>query len=227
MRVFFLFLLILNGLIGGWFYLQPVKNNLAVEPMDDNINALVLINEVNGQKKIKKALVAVKPVAIKEGVELDQQSVKSCHTLGPFKDERILKQARKQLAEQVRDIDVRKREESQRHRYWVYLPTMSSRAKAIEQSKQLAKYKISDYYIVHSGDKRNAISLGHFKEKKHADHRVNQLKKHDLEAEMEVIFRHLDVFWLDYSTVKNNASNDEMVSEFMVDGVTRLDRSCK
>jgi len=226
MRVLFLFLLIVNGLMGGWFYLQPVKNDLAIKPVAENINSLVLLNEVGAQKESDKSTETAAPAKVKAGLSEKKESAGLCFTLGPFKDEIILKQARKQLAEQVQNINVRKREESQRHRYWVYLPALSSRGRAIEQSKQLAQIKINDYYIVHNGEKKNAISLGHFREKKHADHRIKQLKKQGFDAEMEVIFRRIDVFWLDYSVKENNALNDGLISNYLIDGVTRLDRSC-
>jgi len=224
MKVFFLFLFIINILIALWFYSQPVKNNTLARPLPDNLDSLILLSEENAQHEAAKPIAAV-DVGVKT-MSTDKADIQ-CYTLGPFKDEIRLKQASKHLAEQVLSIDVRKREESQRHRYWVYLPVMPSRVSAIEKSKQLAQAKISDYYIVRSGDKKNAISLGHYKEKQHADRRVSRLKKQGFGTEMEVIFRQINIFWIDYSIDDSKALSREVISEYLVDGVTRLHRNCQ
>ena len=223
MRVFVIFLLIINILIGAWFYMQPVKDNLPSRSMPERLKSLTLLSEVSVQYEAGQSIVASGRVAEEEkSVDKLDEPIMRCFTLGPFKDEMALKQASEQLAEWALDMNVRKREESERHRYWVYLPAMSSRAKAINKSKRLGKAKIKDYYIVHSGDKKNAISLGHFKEKKHADHRVSRLKRHGFDTKMEVIFRKFDVFWLDYGI----EGGGKLSAEYLIDGVTRLDRSC-
>ena len=226
MRVFFLFLLIINALIGAWIYLQPVKNHSTVKSMSSKINLLVLLSEAGVPKKTQELIATADPVKSVEKLNIDNKHSSMCYTLGPFKDESMLKQARKLLAEQVQNINVRKREESQQHRYWVYLPVMPSRTQAIKQSMLLAQNEISDYYIVGGGKKKNAISLGHFKEKKHADHRIIQLKKKGFDTEMEVIFRRFDVFWLDFSVKPNNTLSDDVISGYQADRVTLLDRSC-
>jgi len=226
MRVFVLFLFIINLLIGAWIYMQPVKTNLPSMSMPGDLESLVLLSEANVQQEEDQSAVISEHVKTEENKDVAVKVVMMCFTLGPFKDEVLLMQARERLSEQAVNMNVRKREESERHRYWVYLPAMSSRARAREKSKRLAQAKIKDYYIVHSGDKKNAISLGHFKEKKHADHRISRLKRHGFDTKMEVIFRQLDVFWLDYGLEESMEEADELIAEYLVDGVTRLDRSC-
>jgi hypothetical protein len=224
MRVFFLFLFIINLLIAFWFYSQPAINNSPPRPMPDDLDRLILLGEGNTRHVAAAAPLTAakeKPVKVRE---VNAPTVQ-CYTLGPFKDEIKLQQASAQLAGQVLNINVRKREESQRHRYWVYLPVMPSRASAIDKSKKLAQARISDYYIVRSGAKKNAISMGHYKEKQHADRRVSRLKKQGFAIEMEVIFRQINIFWLDYS-IDGSKRLSGGGGEYLPDGVTRLYRSC-
>lgn len=232
MRVFFLFLLIINVLIGIWFYTQPVKNHLAIKPLPENLQRIEMLHEDSVKPQAKSTASIAKQVVVEASADTisadsTNKSGMVCSTLGPFKDEAILKQAQKQLHGQVLNISVRKREENQRHRYWVYMPVMASRAIAIEASKRLAQAKIGDYYRVRSGEKKNAISLGHYREKSHAERRVSNLKKAGFDTEVEVIFRKIDVFWLDYSIDESKDFDAEAVNEYLVDGVTRLDRNCK
>ena len=224
MRMLFVGLLIVNAMIASWFYFQDKNNDQMILPMAEDLEQLVLLTEIKQKHAVTQGAVVDTSSADVEVSEASNAAV--CYTMGPFKDEITLEQARTQLQEHGLNVDVRKREESQSHRYWVYLPVMSSRARATEVSRQLARAKVSDYFIVNSGEKKNAISLGYFKEKPRAENRLSWLNKRKFKAKMEVIFRLINVYWLDYSFVESSEINDELAQKYLVDGITRLDRSC-
>jgi len=227
MRLFFVFLLILNFLFAGWQYLQPSKSEELIEPFPAELNRLQLLAELKEKKQIEDIESPELVVDTPEIVDISTEFIGDvCYTLGPFKDEEILQQVKGALSEQDLDVVIRKREESERHRYWVYLPAFESRAQSVEMSKKLAQKNIKDYYIVRSGDMYKSISLGHFKDKAYADRRVSNLKKRGFDAEIEVIYRNFNIFWLDYRLASNEDVSDEHVREFLVEGVVRLDRDC-
>ncbi len=229
MRLFFVFLLILNLLFAGWQYLQPPKSEVQIKPLPAELQKLQLLAELKEkpQPQVKEADVSE---AVIESPEMPETSIQAvadvCYTLGPFKDEKTLQQVQTVLSEWAQGVAVRKREERQRHRYWVYLPAFETRAQAVEMSKKLAQKNIKDYYIVRSGNLDKGISLGHFKEKAYADRRVSNLKKWGFDAEIEVIYRNFNIFWLDYRLGGGQKKSDEYIKEFLVEGVSRIDRDC-
>jgi len=227
MKLFFVFLLILNLLFAGWQYLQPMKYKPLVKPLSVDLEQLELLAEVKENPPVIKSetteLIIETQEIIDTSVPVDDDL---CYTLGPFKDEETLQQVQGALSEKVLDVAVRKREERRQHRYWVYLPAFESRAKAIEVSKKLAQKNIKDYYIVRSGNLDKGISLGHFKEKSYADRRVKNLKKQGFDANIEVIYRNFNIFWLDYRLADKQNESTDYINEFMLGDVTILDRDC-
>ena len=222
MRIFFLFLLMLNILFAAWQYYSPKKIVSEIAPLSDRLDRLVLLKEADPVVKESPEVIE----AVNEDVV--EQSVKSkiCYTLGPYIDKDVVTQIESQLAGNVIDFVVREREEQELHRYWIYLPGDNNRQSARGVSKSLAKKNIKDYYIIQKGEKMNSISLGHFKEKANADARVSKVRKLGFKPEIEAIYRDYKLYWLDYSIEADNAEIGVKMQEYLIDGVTLLDRKC-
>ena len=245
MRLLLIFIVLLNLLYAGWHYLQPARSGNGIPPMADNLKRLELLreapsvngqanNEITGQAEQQPSVVDVEAEdsnedtdLVLEAPELEQISSKqACYTLGPFKDKIIMQQLRESLAEHVSNLEVRKRKESEKHRYWVYMPRLASRKEAKLMANKLRENKVSDFYIVLSGESRNSISLGHFREPSHANRRVKQITQLGFEAEINVIYRDYDVYWLDYETKDSESDSGFAIEEYMTEGVSRLAREC-
>ena len=228
MRIFFIFLFVLNALFFAWQYYQPAKSEAPIKALPASLKTVQLIGETAVQAELNKTRTAVGAPALKvsSGDTLIEENL-SCFTLGPFKDEKVVSQIKSQLAEHFKQLTIRKIEESERHRYWIFIPPLPSRSDAIATSKLLAKQKIKDYYIVRSGNNNNSISLGHFKEKSHADRRVKQLTRLGFNPQMEVIYRSYNLYWLDYEMADNNQQHQALIDAIEVDGVSSIDRSCE
>lgn len=228
MRLLFLFLLIVNLLFGAWIYTQPEKQAAAIPPLPSGLDRVLLLQAKAPSEPLSSMQVDPSTSADPEpkAVPTDQQEGPFCYTLGPFNDESAIADIKQQLSEKLSDMHVRRREERERHRYWVYIPSLGSRAQAAEVSKALAGKHIKDYYIVRSGEDNNSISLGHFKEKKHADWRLKQLKKLGFDVQMEVIYRQYNLYWLDYRVDSPIPDEESPVAAYLGDGVSRLDRDC-
>ena len=235
MRLFLVFLLLLNLLYAVWNYFQPVKPHNRVKALPSDLKSLQMLSEVANDTSVS-AEEPVNPVVsqpeqkvvpAEEQAPVEPLPVVRCYTLGPFKDESIMQQLKAVLAEKAQGVEVRKLEESEQHRYWVHIPALKDRAAAKAMTRTLAGKKIKDFYIVRGGENNNRISLGHFREKKHADRRIKLLKKHDIKAEIEIIYRHFNIYWLDYSEVDNQIEGEDFIQEFLIDGVARLNRDCE
>lgn len=222
MRILFLFLLILNLLFAAWQYYTPEKKDVQIRPLSSHLEKLVLLKEA-------APVIEEEPDVVKQ-ID-DEQSekatpVKVCYTLGPYTDKEVVTQIEGQIARDVIDFVVREREEQELHRYWVYLSGNKNRAAAREVSKALAKKNVKDYYIIQKGDKKNSISLGHFKDKAYADARVKKVSHLGFNPQIEVIYRTYQLYWLDYSLEDENSGMEEKIQEYLADGVTLLDRDC-
>ena len=222
MRILFLFLLLLNLLFAAWQYYSPEKIVVQTPPVSDRLERLVLLKEVD--RLVEKEHEVIEQVG-DNVVDIAVQN-KVCFTLGPYTDKDVVTQIESQIGAEVFDFVVREREEQELHRYWVYLPGYKDRNSARKGSKLLAKKNIKDYYIIQKGDKKNSISLGHFKEKPNADERVKELGKLGFEPEIEVIYRAYQLYWLDYSLKDDRAEIESKIQEYLIDGVTLLDRKC-
>ncbi len=224
-----MFLLLLNVLFAGWQYYQPTKTRMDIKPLPAQLKPLVLLSETDLplQTVDKPGQISIVD-KLESEVEKPENRAKqiACYTLGPFTDQNQAQSIQQQIAMLITDSKLRKRVESELHRYWIYFPETATRAEAIETSKSLARNKIKDYYIVHGGEHNNRISLGHFKEKMHADRRFAQLEKLGYYPEMQPIYREYEVYWLDYS-IPQQQNEDDPVSAYMVDEVSRLSRDCE
>ncbi|VAW63883.1 hypothetical protein MNBD_GAMMA08-516 [hydrothermal vent metagenome] len=231
MRILLAFIVILNLLYMGWEYINPVSVGNTVKPLSADLKKLELLHE----PKVLEPPVAEVSAIENESKNKVQESVEpqpvvgsvSCYTLGPFKDESIMQQLRESIAEYVSDISVRKRQESEKHRYWVYMPALSDRKQAKLMAKNLRQKGINDFYIVLSGVAKNGISLGHFRNPKHANRRMKKVADLGFDVEIKVIYRDYDIYWLDYQVESANGEEAFSVDEYASDGVSQLVRDCK
>lgn len=227
MRIFFLFLLILNALFAAWQFYTPREVSTYIEPLPENLDRLVLLKEVALEPEpVVAEVIEVDGVITEEQPEI-REPEKKCYTLGPYTDRGLVSQIESQIINDVLDFQVREREEQELHRYWVHLPPYNNRNDARKASRELAKKNVKDYYIIQKGDAKNSISLGHFREKANADVRVKKVSRLGFNPEIEVIYRKYNIYWLDYSLQGAHEDVDTKIGEYLVDGVTLLDRECE
>ena len=237
MRIFLVFIVVLNLLYAGWEYLNPMSSKEIVPPLADNLKTLELLNEdkikvlkVAGKARKHEVEQALdKPPAVPDVVEAGSAVIPTsatCYTLGPFKDENIMLQLRDSIAEFVTDLSVRKRQQSIKHRYWVYVPALSGKKQAKLMAKKLRQKQIDDFYIVLRGSEKNSISLGHFREPTHANRRMKKVADLGFNAQIKVIYREYDIYWLDYRVETGSGESGFTVDEYISEGVSQLIRDC-
>lgn len=233
MRILLIFLIILNLLYAGWVYFSPAPSGQKLSSVVENLKPLELLNEKPETVgiDIENGLVAGvespdEGVEAEPGTDRVAVEVLSCYTVGPFKDESLMQQLRDSLSQHVSKVSVRKRVETEKHRYWVYLPAASSRKQAKETASRLREKNIKDFYIVLRGDTKHSISLGHFREQKHANRRRKGVAKLGFNAEIDVIYRDYEVYWLDYRLSDPELDPGFKLTEYETEGVSQISRSC-
>jgi len=228
MRVLFYYLLVLNLLYATWEYVQPTHQDVAVEVLPAGLKTLELLDVVV-EKPEGEVLSDDEDLMLNiNGVVEEQKAAPlSCFTLGPFKDELIVQQIRESMAEDIKDIKVRVLEESEKHRYWVYIPPLANRKAAKAVASKLKQAKLKDYYVVLSGKTKNSISLGHFKEPEYANRRAKKVRRLGFDASVEVIYKKYNIHWIDYRASKGDLELESKINNHVSEGVSRLDRSCE
>lgn len=226
MRVLFYYLLVLNLLYAGWEYIRPSSQDVVVVSLAENLQTLKLLNEETAAPVVDMSI----------STDINEESVDgevvepvelSCFTLGPFKEEGVVRQIRESMAEEVEGIKVRTLEESEKHRYWVYIPALPSRKLAKEVARKLKRSKLNDFYVVLSGETKNSVSLGHFRELDHANRRAKKVRDLGFAASIEVIYKKYNIHWIDYRASKVDLESESLVNSHVSAGVSRLNRICE
>ena len=238
MRILLVSLIALNLLYAFWERVMPHQTYNSVAPLENNLKPLLLLRENNSHTglMVDESVSEVDLVDSKEELEeenselildkANKEKIISCYTLGPFKDKEILQQLRGSIDEHVKNSTIRKREESEKHRYWVHIPALSSRKKVRATELKLKNKKIKDFYVLFKGDLKNSISLGHFRDPDGANRRMINIIKQGFNAKTEVIYRQYDLYWLDYQLETEGDSLGFSVEAYLTDGVSQLHRDC-
>ncbi|MEP7186783.1 MAG: SPOR domain-containing protein [Rhodanobacter sp.] len=191
LRLLFVLLTALNIAVGAWLVLgQPYARGGS--PTDPGVTELRLLSELPESSAPRPAA----PVAAKAS-EVPGTGANSCLTLGPFATPQDLRIARDALQPQV--IRMRSRQEltTQPTGWWVYLPSLGSRAQALALAQRLGERHISDYFVVSTGDQPNAISLGLFKDPANARNRRDEIVTAGFPARLEARSEDVPEYWLD------------------------------
>lgn len=229
MRTLFILLLLLNVAFFAWQYYAPPPQPVAIAPLSDKLNPIELLSEQPGASSPTNtqtgAPTTETPPASKGKGRETPATV--CQTLGPFRDKQQLAQVRKRLGSAISGASVRTIQERRLHRYWVYLPPQPSRQKAVAQSKKLADAKIKDYYIVLSGENKNSISLGHFRDKGHAEARQKQVQQLGFDSRTQLIYRDFELYWLDFQADQPVSRELYASDDSADDDISVINRACK
>lgn len=226
MRNLFFVFLAANFFIFMFYYYLPEDKGLQQASIPVGTKQLVLLSEVDKasltqQNEIKGVNVEL-PKAAKA-----KPAVKKCFTIGPFRDEKEISVFDSQIKAKVKKTSVRERIEKQHWRYWVYLSSQSTRAKAVERAADLAKKGLKDYYVIARGEFKNAVSLGHFKDKSLAENRFEKIKKMGYQPKMKAIEKEFTLYWLDYQSKDDQGLTNHVLNSFELDeSIRQFNREC-
>ena len=140
-----------------------------------------------------------------------------CFTLGPFTKARLADRAI--TAANALSVKVVLRKASQRtpKGYWVYLAPSKTYKAAKRKVAELKKKGLTDLFIMGNGNRKNAISLGLFKNKEVAEDRLKQVKGMGLKGVFETQYQVSEQLWLDMSVAGNKTATVAALTE-LADG---------
>lgn len=223
MRWLFLFVLMLNFAYVGWELSQP--ETASAEPVvDRRVPTIVLLNEI-GQESVAVPKTATER-SPDEGEKMPAMQGSECFTLGPFRDLEKLRAVTRGIKKYVVAASFRSHEEREQERFWVYVPPAGSFSEAKELTGNLKKMKVRDYFVVKSGPQVNAISLGHFTEKKRAYAHADHMTRLGLKPEVEALFKNYTIYWLDYEVASVTSIPDSVLGKHITGKINHLIRDC-
>ena len=121
-----------------------------------------------------------------------------CHSLGPFPDPAAARVLADRLSSSGVETVLRNRDTEVSGGWWVYLGPERSRQAAQALTPRLAAGGLDEYYIVPSGDMRNAISLGVFRERGRAEYQAAEARRLGFEPSVRERLVTETAFWLDF-----------------------------
>ncbi|MCW8888208.1 MAG: SPOR domain-containing protein [Gammaproteobacteria bacterium] len=205
MRTLIYLLIFVNILYLGvnFFILEPnaVSSKSVAKDKNDNENySLVLLKEI---KKESGGLIsdAVKQVVAEEVLE-QKQSVECLKITGDW-DAEGFSAVKQSLSSKDISVIIEGKERRKKVNYWVLIPPFDTKQEAITAKRQLQSEKIVDTFIIKSGARSNALSLGLYSKEMGAERRasyVNSKKLGIARASIEELTLYVDRYWIKVAT---------------------------
>lgn len=150
-----------------------------------------------------------------------------CYRLGPFSSSARAELAENILVQQQLEVDL-ETEESSEDRYWVLLPAQPSFSEARRVEGLLRQKGVSDLQVLTFAGRKNAISLGVYRNRAIAEARVTKLEQMGYRPQMDVIPRKRSRHWLNIVMNQGNSLSDKVMPEILSIQEVRLEqRQCK
>lgn len=205
MKFLILALLFLNVAAYTWFSQRP-----AVDPARLPASAAVPAGAVRLQR-LQEVGVAVAESRAPKVDFLDAY----CFSIGPLDGVVSGRELRSRLEQDLPDLGLQLRREEYRELsgYWVFLPPGDDREDALRITSQLKDKGITEFLIVPSGPKRNAVSLGFFRQEASARSHFARLRKLGFAPILEESYRTGERFWLDFTAFDSNPLPDSLIRE--------------
>jgi len=196
-RLAFVLLCLANIALAAWLWLGQPYTSGALPPGDPGVPMLQLLSELPASAATATAADAGVAANVEGAVVAGAGDGQRCIALGPFATPQDLRAARQALAGNTMRARARQEQASETGSWWVYLPEASNRAQALARARQLADRRISDYFVVSSGEHANSVSLGLFKDPANARRRRDEVIAAGFPARMTQRAETVPEYWLD------------------------------
>lgn len=189
----------------------PLQDDRVVDDKDDHVQ-LVLLNEKQ-----------VRP----ESSEATTSTTTACYSVGPFTSKFEAGAAKKKLhAWGVQGN--RRTVKTSIEGYWVIIPAQKTRQQANKQIKKLKELGIKDFFLVTTGSRKNAISLGVFSRSSSARRRLKQMQQKGIKAKVAPVDLPKREYWLDWPTAGTSLGAEQLtILQKTFKDVGKVARQCR
>ncbi|MBB3170171.1 SPOR domain-containing protein [Simiduia aestuariiviva] len=190
MRLVFVVLVVMNGLLFGWQLLRPAEEPsvaVASAPAAGTAaRSLIIIDEMDTDAREVLAKASAKPAS---------SSAPICTLAGPFVDADRGAIVRERLRALGVESNLQSLEITAGESYWVYLPPESSQEQALRRLHELQAKQV-DSYVIPKGELANGISFGMFTQKPLAEARKQEMERLGYSAQIRILPRTQKEMWL-------------------------------
>ena len=168
-------------------------------------------------------------VLLKEQTQQKQKEItRWCYTLGPFEDKQQASLANGILKNNGIDAKRRLSKDARRKAYWVLLPPAESREAAQKSVARLKQLKVTDYFLVATGEKTNAVSLGVYSQFESAHRRIKEMQDLGFKPDFEKVELPKPEYWLDWPRESGKTVPEAELKKIqkISDQVRQIERGC-
>jgi len=182
-------LLLVNLGMFVWHYQSSSPELVTQATQQIDLPKLVLLREVLPDSRSKRRF---------PNNANKEQEVSHCYRLGPFVGKSSVDKALELLTAKGIIAKRSSYKDSNQDGFWVFIPPKTSRKKANEVISKFKTMGEKHYFLVASGEFKNAISLGLFSLRKHANARHAEMKKLGFGPAMRNVNLPKSLFWIDW-----------------------------
>lgn len=189
----------------------------------DEVAAITSSGE-SGQDEATLSLVLLK----EQRQQKEKEITRWCYSLGPFEDKQQASLANVILKAVGIDAERRLSKDARRKAYWVLLPPAESREVAQKSVARLKELKVTDYFLVVTGEKINAVSLGVYSQFESAHRRIKEMQALGFKPDFEKVELPKREYWLDWPREGGKPlSESDMKKVQKISGQARqIERGC-
>lgn len=229
MKFLAIFLLILNVAYFAWQMNNRLDNIAEAREAPSQAMAsdvrLVLLSELKELPPLLKEANGDNP--INTGAKNPFEAAGSCKTIGPFISDQERTGIKNWLARRNQTVKERQEEQKTNERYWVYLAAKSSDEESQAQLQELKQKGVQDYYMISTGNMRNAISLGLFNTQRSVNRRLRELGKKGYNPVVIPQHKTTLVYWLDIHQTPTQADqNQNQQLPDLPEGINVINQEC-
>lgn len=207
-------LILVNLGIFVWHY-QGLDNQPVQSDLYDQSTRLVLLKEYRERQDNEQS-------------DHDGGDQTVCYSLGPFAKKAPADNALAEFSKEKIQVWKRTDSDAIRTGYWVFLPPAESRQQAKRSLAKLRQIKEKDYFLVATGQMKNAVSLGLFSKAKLAKARVKEINKKGFNAKVDKITLPKRVYWLDWEKQASKQPSENLLDSLRAQfkGIGQTERRC-
>jgi len=176
--------------------------------------AIKQVHETGDAESVPQLVLVREYTSKQHGAQTAVASGQSCFNLGPF----ALREGAVRIKQKLRNLGVMASLRVSRNRtrpgYWVLLPPEKDRKTARKVIVRLKEKKIKDYFLVATGSKKNAISLGVYSRPDLAQKRLDMIKKLGFSVSVDKVDLPRHEYWLEWPAATDATVDPKVMSRW-------------